>query len=251
MRVPVHPRRRSGIGVSRCRGGHQLAGGSATLEFLGMMPFMLILMALVWDLNEYASNRTELARSTYVLTEMIANHTDGNPIEGLVGPFKDRMAEGSAGAVRVAVVTRGAAQGECDDENGWCRPMVALRWPPQAQAELGEWGGGGDCAGGDSAFPARLALPREGTEFSAAQKVLPNEGASGADEPDWLSRNLTPEDWLVLLDVCFDPPSGRLAGRLATGWTYWELFDTSPYVIKRRAGWASVHALAACDWCRP
>lgn len=227
------------------RSANRLVTGSAAVEFVVMIPFILAIMALVWDLREYIAYRTELAREMFAITELIANELAADPIETIVGRAMARFSENSAGTIAVAVVTRGTLRGvgESCEADGWCRPLVSAQWPPVPEA--GSWDEGGDCAGLASRLPA------VGEHFTADQPVLPNEVPADADpapaEPDWISRNMRPREWWVVADTCFHPKPGLFFGRL--GNLGMGLFDVQGFILHKRAAWGSPHDKADCAWC--
>ena len=227
------------------------ATGSASVELVVMVPFVLVLTGLVWDLREYIGYRTDLAREVYALAELMANATDSNPIATVIAQAATRFDQHGAGSFSVAVVTRGTARGPttaCNDDAGWCLPRVALTWPAAAQDGL--WGDMAGTRGGQCATPGGPALPARGEHFGAQQQVLPNENPDGATPPeDWISRNMRPGEWWVVVDSCLDPDRGLFAGTLDGLGV--ELFDPSVFVLRQRAAWGSVHELAECAWCAP
>ena len=224
----------------------RLAAGSAAVEFISMAPFILALMALVWDLREYISYRTALAREMFVVAELIANETETNPIESLVGRVTGRLAEYGAGTVSVAVVTRGTQRwnGEvCTDDAAWCLPNVVNGWTTSWSSTGSETlTDGGDCAD----LPA--VLPRGMGHFGKGKPVLPSEDQSNS-EPNWLSRRMRPQEWWVVIESCLHPAPGRFFGRLPG--LGFDLFDASRFIQFKRAAWGSIHDRAHCEWCEP
>ena len=218
-----------------------------------VVPFVLALLAAVWDLRQFIAYRTDLAREMYVLAEAVANDTGGSaPLRQALQAAEDRFEPRSpSGSIHAVVVVRGAerADGTSCPDGAWCPPMVRVAWPRTAADTAGTWSEGADnpcapAAGGP--FPAR------GAHFAAGQRVLPDEGAAGTPgdpalaEADWVSRNIAAEAWWVVVDTCVEPPQGLFVGRLAR--LSAPLLQT-PFVWRRRAAWPSIHDLAACEWC--
>lgn len=221
--------------------------GSATVELLVVVPFVLALTGLVWDLREFVGYRTDLAREMYSVAEVIANETDADPIEAVIEQAMERFERRSSGSIAVAVVTRGTERGlgmPCVDDEAWCLPRVAVAWPPTPLE--GRWNESDRC---DAPNPlGELTLPLPGQHFEADQRVLPNENPDGAEsQEDWISRNMRPTEWWVVVDSCFHPNPGLFAGRLVNLGV--DLFDVSGFVLRKRAAWGSVHDLADCVWC--
>ena len=243
------------------------ARGSAAVEFVLMAPFVLIISAVVWDLRAYVSHRTDLAREVYVLAEVIADQADlapnPNPIQrtndpnapGLLDAFIERFSARGAGTLDIAVVVRGSTDrgaSNCADATAWCPPEVLRRWPTTAAD--GVWDGGGDCA------PSASTLPAEGDEFPADACVLPNEdgGADGnlvcgdeatATEETWISRQMNPQGWWVVVDICLHPGPGVFTGPLiAAGMN---ALDFGSFTSRARGAWRSIHDRSVCDWCDP
>ena len=234
-------------------GGGRRAGGSATVEFVVMVPFILAMMALVWDLRDYVSFRTELAREMFVVAEMIANAPGGNPIDGVMQQARNKLAANGAGTITIAVVTRGeqrwgGSSEPCTDAAAWCLPRVASVWP--ATPEAGRFGAADRIT---ACATARSGLPTPDAHFSQGQVVLPNESPQDAETPpreqDWVSRNMRPAEWWVVIDSCFRPNPGLVFGRLVN--LTMDLFDVSGegFILRKRAAWGSVHDRADCAWC--
>ena len=253
--------------------------GSAALEFIVMVPFVLVMMGLIWDLREYTSHRTELAREMYVVAEVIANeagpHSGVSPIEGVVGQAIEALGHRGAGNVRnglrarsagrisVAVIVRGdrrpgdsVGNPACRDEDIPCLPRLADIWPPKspaAEAAKGTWNGGGDCARSEQVLSDPIqALPDVGDHFPQGQPVLPNEVPENGSPPPleeiWPSRNLRLQEWWVLVDTCFHSDPGLFGGMALRGLEFFDVSDSS-FVIRRRAAWGSVHDYSDCNWC--
>ena len=217
--------------------------GSATVELVAIIPFVLAIAAFVLDVRTLVGFRTDLARETFALAEVIANETQRNPVAAVMGEAMDEFDDDTAGTLAVAVVTRGTERGTgipCVVDQ-WCLPRVMLAWP--ASPDAGTWNTPGLCAA------AGTGLPAQGQHFPADQTVLPNENSGGATaQQAWLSRNMRPTEWWVVVDTCLDPTPGLLWSRAVDG-LVGDLFDLSGLVVRRRAAWASVHDLADCNWC--
>lgn len=233
-------------------------GGSAVVELVLITPFLLALLGAVWDVREFVSYRTMLARDLYVAAQLIADQPVGAvPIGQVMEELRARLEPRSeAGTLRTAVVVRGAVRpgGAPCPAAGWCPPRVAAVWPPAGDPDgAAAWSStaGRPCATGFD------PLPPSGEHFRELQRVLPNEGADpdgggpGTPPPAdaWVSRNMTAAEWWVVVDVCFDPNPGLFLGRLTNLSVV--MFDNASLVLSRRAAWGSVHDLADCDWCGP
>ena len=214
--------------------------GSATVELVAITPLVLAITAFVMDMRTLVGFRTDLARETFALTEVIANETQRNPLATVMGQAIAEFDDDSAGTIAVAVVTRGTERGAgvpCPADQ-WCLPMVALVWPPSPDA--GTWNTPAHCGA------AGTSLPAPGQHFAAGQHVLPNEAGSGAaTHQGWISRNMRPTEWWVVVDTCLDPTPGLLWSGVPGA----DLFDLSALVVRKRAAWGSVHDLADCNWC--
>ena len=219
--------------------------GSATVELLVVVPFVLAMTALVWDLREFVGYRTDLAREMYTVAEVIANETDTDPIAAVIAQAMARFERRSSGSIAVAVVTRGTERGSgtlCVDDDAWCPPRVAVAWPPTPVE--GRWNESAVCDAPSP--PGELALPLQGDHFVGVQRVLPNENPDRANSISW---NMRATEWWVVVDSCFHPNPGLFTGRLVNLGV--ELFDISDFVLRKRAAWGSVHDLADCAWCTP
>ncbi|MCY3819769.1 MAG: hypothetical protein OXH52_10480 [Gammaproteobacteria bacterium] len=228
--------------------------GSAAVEFVVLVPFILVLTAAVWDLRVFTAFRTDVAREIFVVAELIAsggNWSSDASVENVIEAAAARLGETSAGVLHVAVVTRATTRHDgtaCVDDNQWCAPLVA-----KAFYDHDFPNGTGDCGN----FPR--TLPNEGDLFAQDATVLPFEDADpdGDDGPEaaptvdeWASRNMQPEEWWVIVDSCShfgEGPRSRLIGKrfmhLGLAW-----LDVSP-VMQRRAAWGSVDDFSACNWC--
>ena len=231
--------------------------GSAAVEFVIFAPFIIAMMALVWNLRQYTAYRTDVARETFVAAEMIANETGAspsdNPIPIVVERVMSRLAQGGSGTIDVTLVARGdrrlatatVADPDCADASQWCLPRVALRWPATGSG-LGTWGGGGACAG------VQTGMPDADEHFPADLAVLPNEVPPDAvpvpPQNTWLSRNLRLQEWWVVVDTCIHPQPGLLGGVVMNGLRFFDLSDNA-FVFRKRAAWGSVHEYTACNWC--
>ncbi len=219
--------------------------GSATVEFVIFVPFLLAIMALVWDVREQLGFRTDTARQIHVAPAAAADEPEGT------GPFAEAMErltdllddDGVSGSISAAVVTRGATRRDGTDcpTDEWCPPVVGAVWPTTDTDGAWARDGATGCA-----EAVANPLPAAGEQFAADVTVLPHEAGAGDDESAWLSRNLRPAEWWVVLDVCFEPRGGTFSGRLAN--LPMRLFTATP-LVRRRIAWGSIHDISACDWC--
>ena len=226
------------------------------MELVAITPFVLALLAAVWDIREFVSHRTMLARDLYVAAQLIADQPAGAvPIGQVMEQLRARLEPRSgAGTLQTAVVVRGTTRPgavPCPDAE-WCPPRIAAVWPA-----VGDPDGRAAWSAADGPCPSvGDPLPAAGEHFGELQRVLPYEGADpdgdGPETPPaaeaWVSRNMTATEWWVVVDVCFDPNPGLFLGQLTK--LSVDLLDTS-LVLRRRAAWGSVHDLADCDWCGP
>ena len=210
------------------------AQGSASLELVILTPFLLILMAFIWDVRAYTAYRTDMAREMYTIAELLAATgddawTDAQKIaaaENIVDAIVDRLDDSSVGWVRAMIVTRrqdvpgppvveainsdgrdcDAAAAGADDPNTawddttapWCEPQL------HREIRLATWGDQGACVD----IPSRL--PAQGDVFTTTQQVLPNENADpDGDGPEtapshdqWVSRSLRDDEWWVVVESC-------------------------------------------------
>ncbi len=230
------------------RGLPSYAGGNAAIEFVVMVPFILILGVVVWNVRSFIMDRTELVREPYIVAEAIASHVQGTtvPFENALGALRARLEQdGTSGSLAAAVVVRGTTRHDTTacPSGDWCPPRVIVVWP--IVPGTAEWPTGGICAGGTS-------LPPVNAHFGANQVLLVNENAdpdgdgplTPPPEEDWPSRNMSDEEWWVVIDTCFHPggisfgPIG-LAGGSAVALPE----------LRRRVAWPSIHDLDDCDWC--
>ncbi|MCY4012163.1 MAG: hypothetical protein OXG82_05540 [Gammaproteobacteria bacterium] len=236
---------------SRTRTAEQRAGpavaGSATVEFCVIAPFILVLLAAVWDLRAYIAQRTDLVREIYVMAEAMADEIDDATapfasVLGADGPFRERLGGTVvAGAASAALVVRGTTHrdGTACAADAWCPPTVALAWPASESDRVWRESGAAGCS-------APNALPAPGTSFPAAAAVLPGESADGTPEETWFSRNMSDQEWWVVIDVCIRPRGG-IGGRM-TQLAAAAVLDL-PFDIRHRAAWPSVHDRDDCPWC--
>lgn len=227
------------------RTGH----GSASVEFAVMVPFILALAAMVWDVREQLGFRTDVARQIHVAAAAVADShdragtpTDPKPVAQAMAQLRALLEDRSAsGSINVAVVTRGTTRhdGAACPADAWCPPRVTIRWP--ATAALSRWAAGGDGCATTGPSP----LPAAGAHFAADETVLPREDRAGG-ESAWISRQLAATEWWVVVDACFEPRPGTFSGRLAN--LPVGLFEGSS-VLRRRIAWGSIHELARCVWC--
>ena len=214
-----------------------------------MVPFILVLGTLVWNLRSFILHRTELAREPFAVAEAIADSIDSttSPIEDALDRFRARLErDGTAGALAAAVVVRGTTRSDgtaCPDGQ-WCPPRVTVVWPTTPGE--GTWPSGGTCAGGTN-------LPAVNAHFGQGVTVLPAEdedpdGDGPLDPPperEWLSRNMDDDEWWVVIDSCFDPGPGIQFSQLGgVGANVLSLPQ-----LRRRTAWGSVHRLEDCNWC--
>lgn len=233
------------------------ASGSATVELIVLVPFVLILLAAIWDLRAFIAYRTELARELYVVAATISDDFEGaSPLESVVAQAQAKFEPTSvSGSIHAAVVVRGVERDDgtpCPDGQ-WCPPAVTLAWPAVPADTTGTWSrdGAAECAG---RTPGSV-LPAAGASFGPTDTVLPNEGAD-PDGPgpetappanEWVSRNMTDREWWVVVDICLEPQPGLFIGRLVN---YADrMLDTRSFAWRRRAGWRSVHDFGNCAWC--
>ncbi len=242
---PEPERRRSNL--------RQSIRGSAAVEFVVLVPFVLVLAAAVWDLRVFAAHRTDVAREMSVIAQLVAGGADWSSVTSVnhvIGAAAARLGETSAGVLHVALVTRGTSRHDgsaCVNDSAWCGPVVTRTFYDRAFPS-----GRGDCA-----HVAR-ALPNAGQAFAATATVLPNEDA----DPDgsgpltapavdqWVSRNLRPQEWWVVVDTCSHFGGGPRSRRIGGRFTQMGLasLDVSP-VMTRRSVWTSVGDLSECGWC--
>ncbi|MDE0658794.1 MAG: hypothetical protein OXI79_04000 [Gammaproteobacteria bacterium] len=222
------------------------------MEFVFVLPFVLVLVAAVWDLRQHIAFRTELAREMYAVAEAISDDRQGvSPLESAVAAIETRFGDRSdSGLVRVVVAGRGTQRDDgtaCPDP-GWCPPVVLAAWPATATDTVGTWEA---VAGENACSPSATTFPAVGVHFPPGQAVLPHEG----DAPDggtppaedtWVSRNMSAREWWVVLDTCIEPNPGLVMGRMRT--VYRLMLDTS-FVWHRRAVWRSIHERGDCEWC--
>ncbi|MDE0191781.1 MAG: hypothetical protein OXQ90_10535 [Gammaproteobacteria bacterium] len=230
--------------------------GSATIEFIVMIPFVLATAGFIWDLRHYIAQRTDLAREMFVVAEMIANELDSDPIEAAVDRAKEALVGRGQRAVSVAVVVRGDRRDAtatnpdpaCADDDVWCLPRLTYRWPQAADAADAVWGDAGDC----TTFPMRnatstpLVLPAVDEHFSVTTRVLPH--AAGTDHTAWPSRSMRELEWWVVVDTCLHSDPGLFGGVVMHGLEFFDVSE-SAYVMNRRAVWGSPHDLSECQWC--
>ena len=214
-----------------------------------MVPFILALMAVVWDVREQLAFRTDIARQIHVAAAAAADSpesagtpADPQPIAQSMAQLRALMESRSvSGSITAAVVTRGTVRSDgtaCPDGE-WCPPRATVRWP--ATATEGQW----SASGTGCASAGTNDLPAVGQHFAADKAILPHEGKAG-NESAWISRNLGATEWWVVVDACVEPRPGTFSGRLAN--LPLRLFEDS-VVLRRRIAWGSIHELALCAWC--
>lgn len=227
--------------------------GSAAVEFVVLIPFILVLTAAIWDLRVFTAYRTDVAREIFVIAELIANGgawSSERSVENVINAATNRLGETSAGVLHIAVVARATTRHDgtaCTDDDQWCAPRVA-----KAFYDHDFPSGTGDCRN----FPR--TLPDEGDLFAADETVLPFEDA----DPDgggplvaptvdaWVSRNMQPEEWWVVVDSCSHfgqgPRPGLIGRRFMNLGLAW--MDVSP-IMQKRSSWGSLDDLSDCVWC--
>ena len=225
--------------------------GHAAVELVAIAPFLLVLMAAVWDLRQFTAHRTDLARELYVVSEILAAGRDwdegaledGGEAMEVLEHVRERLGRSGAGWVEAAVVRRGTQRNastpcpgynETDPRQSWCLPLAAREF------ERLQWGGEGDCANRPS------GLPDEGDHFDDGEAVLANETAA----EDSVSRLMADGEWWVVIESCSHFGEGDGATALMGA-----LWDRMPALgvsvaLVRRAVWASADAARECDWCR-
>lgn len=231
--------------------------GSAAIEFVVLVPFILVLTAAVWDLRVFTAYRTDIAREIFVVAELIANGgawSSDASVKNVIAAAADRLGEKSAGALYVAVVARAATRHDgspCVNDDEWCAPFVTKAFYDDDDSEFPS--GRGDCPERDP-----LRLPDEGDLFDENVTVLPFENADpDADGPlpappvdEWISRNMQPDEWWVVVDSCSHfgrgPRSQLIGERFMNMGLAW--LDVSP-VMQKRSAWGSIDDLSECVWC--
>ena len=245
-------------GDTRSRRSNRPARGSASVEFIVMAPFVLLLTGMIWDLRTYISYHTNAVREMYVVAEMIANEvgptTGASPIERVATEAISELAGKGAGRMTVAVVTRGdrrlntdpAPDPACSSPGAWCLPLVTAVWPPTSDPNRGTWNNGGDCAAGTPSLPA------PGEHFPADMTVLhgevPADVSPAPSQDQWLSRNFREEEWWVVVETCFHPDRGLFGGMALYGLEFFDVSD-SAFVLRKRVAWGSIHDYSWCNWC--
>ena len=233
--------------VSRGRSASVRMRGSAAVELVTILPFILVLTAAIWDIRAFTAYRTDVAREIYAVAQVIAGAewSDASPLDVVADQAIRRLELSSAGGIRVAVVTRGteSSPGVPCAAGVWCEPMVTVHWPA-APDDWRAWQGG--CP---TSAATGLTLPPAGVHFGAGEAVLPNED-DGSAADTWLSRNLTDEDWWVVVDTCSQFGLGTRPGLIGGRFVNLGLrvLDAS-VVMQRRAVWPSSRPLNECDWC--
>ena len=82
--------------------------GAASVELVAIAPFLLLMMAAIWDIRAFTAHRADLAREVYVVAELIANGADWDiaGVRNAIAAAMARLSGESAGWMRVVVVTR-------------------------------------------------------------------------------------------------------------------------------------------------
>ena len=219
-----------------------------------LVPFILVLTAAVWDLRTFTAYRTDVAREIFIIAELVANGgnwSSDTSVVNVINATRARMGETSAGVLHVAVVTRATTRHDgtaCVNDDQWCAPFVVKAFYDRDFIPNGT----GDCQN----FPR--TLPDEGDLFADDATVLPFEdadpdGAGPEAAPsvdEWVSRNMQPEEWWVIVDSCShfgEGPRPRLIGKrfmnMGLAW-----IDVTP-VMQKRSAWGSIDDLSDCVWC--
>lgn len=226
------------------------ARGHAAVELVAITPFLLVLMAAVWDLRQFTAHRTDLARELYVVSEILAAGgdwdqdalaADGEATQ-VLSRVQERMGRSGAGWAEAAVVQRGTqrdastpcpAYNETTPRLSWCPPFVSRRLGRLA------WGGEGDCAD----LPSRLVA--QGAHFGDGEAVLANETAA----EDSVSRLMVPREWWVVIESCSHFGEGdSTVALLGAIWDGMPTLGVNVALV-RRAVWGSVDDVGECDWC--
>ena len=82
--------------------------GSAAVELVLLLPFVLLLMAAIWDIRAFTAYRTDIAREMYAVAELFGGGgqwTDA-ALRNAMQAAQDRLSASSAGWMRVVVVGR-------------------------------------------------------------------------------------------------------------------------------------------------
>ena len=53
--------------------------GSAAVELVAILPFILVLTAAIWDIRAFTAYRTDVAREIYAVAQVIAEADWSNP----------------------------------------------------------------------------------------------------------------------------------------------------------------------------
>ena len=263
---------------------HRSNDGSASLELVVVTPFLLMLMAAIWDVRAYTAYRTDSAREMYAVAELLAASGDDtwtamektDAATNIINAATARLDDSSVGWLRAVVVTRQQATStpvlnsegrDCDDTPAdvddpdtpvdettvpWCEPVV------RREIAWATWGDQGGCATIDSSLPATGAV------FAQDELVLPHEDADpDGDGPltapthdQWVSRSLAGDEWWVVVETCShfgrdaDPndavssPGLLLPGIEDISATFFDARLT----IYNRVAWAAFDELDECHW---
>lgn len=264
-------------------------GGSAAVELVAVIPFVLVLMAAIWDIRTFVAYRTEVAREMYAVAQLFASGatwTDAG-LRNAMQAAQDRLSPNGAGWIRVVVVGRrtDTTPAGGDDENGdgdfsndvensagdwcdattptWCDPMILREVRPNPDptpTQPVRWRNAGRCGTVASQLPAWSANAANRV-FSATQMVLPREnvdpdtGGPLANHQQWVSRTLGGEEWWVVMEICSDfGGGGARPGLLGPGFVNLvrNTFDvTGTQTLYNRVAWSGQVPLDECDWCGP
>lgn len=224
-RSKIEPRRRKSRRVF----------GSASLELVIIAPFLVVLMAAIWDIRSYTAYRTDVAREMYTVAQLLttAGRNDWttdtqkrNAATNILAAAANRLDDRSVGWLRAVVVTRlqdvvGPPAVEATNSEGrdcdatvatvddpdtawddtttpWCEPLV------RQEIGMQTWGDQGACLD----IPSQL--PAAGATFAANQSVLPHEDAdpdgngplTAPPHQQWVSRSLIADEWWVVVEIC-------------------------------------------------
>lgn len=227
-----HPRTCDGFAARAT--SSRIASGSASLELIIITPFLLVLMAAIWDIRAYTAYRTDVAREIYDTAELLASSgrvswsvsEKQDAAANVLLAVANRLDDRSVGWVRAIVITRlqdiagppvveatnsegrdcDASVATADDPDTVWDDTTAPWCEPRVHQEIGlqTWGDQGACANIASRLPAA------GATFAANVPVLPHEDADpDGDGPatapthdQWVSRSLTDEEWWVVVEIC-------------------------------------------------
>ena len=223
-----------------------------------VVPFVLALLAAVWDLRQFIAYRTDLAREMYVLAQAVADDAVG----GTGGQGALRGGDGGGRAALRSPEHGGRhPRRRRGSRPGSRRRHDVPRWrvvPADGAGRLARdrHESRGHMAGragqpvhadrGATRSRPRATISRPGSACCRTRARRERGANAALAEKDWVSRNIGPQAWWVVVETCVEPPPGLFVGRL-TGLSA-PLLGT-PYVWRRRAAWPSIHSRADCAWC--